>query len=132
MFRSGAPSWSALTEDYEDASPFIISSKDDRALGEFEQLVLLAVLRLDEEAYGVPIVDQIQERTGREVSRTAVYIALTRLEKRGLVSSRMGDPTPERGGKAKRYFRLEPEAIERIKESKAALVQMWEGIEVIG
>ena len=107
-------------------------SKDDRALGEFEQLVLLAVLRLDEEAYGVPIVEQIQERTGREVSRTAVYIALTRLEKRGLVSSRMGDPTPERGGKAKRYFRLEPEAIERIKESKAALVQMWEGIEVIG
>ncbi len=106
--------------------------KGDRALGEFEQLVLLAILRLDnQEAYGVPIVEQIQERTGREVSRTAVYVALTRLEKRGLVSSRMGDPTPERGGKAKRYFRLEPAAIERIKESKAALVQMWDGLEVI-
>jgi DNA-binding PadR family transcriptional regulator len=102
----------------------------DRALGELEQLILLAILRLGEEAYGVPIVEEIQRRTGREVSRTGVYVSLTRLEKRGLVSSRLADPTPERGGKAKRYFRLQPEAIERIKASKAALVQMWDGLEI--
>jgi DNA-binding PadR family transcriptional regulator len=107
-------------------------STGNRALGELEQLVLLAILRLGEEAYGVPIVEEIQQRTGRDVSRTAVYVALTRLEKRGLVSSRMGDPTPERGGKAKRFFRVEPEAIERIRESKATLVRMWEGLEVVG
>ena len=107
-------------------------SSADRALGEFEQIVLLAILRLGEEAYGVPIVEEIQRRTGREVSRTAVYVALTRLEKRGLVSSRMGDPTPERGGKAKRYFKVEPPAIERIRDSKDALVRMWDGLEVIG
>ncbi len=107
------------------------SDHDGRALGEFEQLVLLAILRRGDEAYGVPIVEEIEHRTGREVSRTAVYVALTRLEKRGLVSSRMGDPTPERGGKAKRYFRVEPAAIEKIKASKKALVRMWEGIEVI-
>lgn len=100
-------------------------------LGEFEQLVLLAILRLGEEAYGVPIVEQIKERTGREASRTAVYVALTRLEKRGLVSSRLGDPTPERGGKAKRFFRLEPEAIERVREAKASLESMWEGLDPI-
>jgi len=105
---------------------------DSRALGEFEQLVLLAILRLGDEAYGVPIVDEIERRTGRAVTRTAVYVALTRLEKRGLVSSRLGDPTPERGGKAKRYFRVEPVAIEKIKASKAALVQMWDGIKAIG
>ena len=107
------------------------TSGDSRALGELEQLVLLAILRHGDEAYGVPIVEEIEARTGRQVSRTAVYVALTRLEKRGLVSSRMGDPTPERGGKAKRYFRVEPEAIERIKASKHALLQMWEGIEAI-
>ena len=109
-----------------------MSERTERALGELEQLVLLAILRLGEEAYGVPIVEEIESRTGREVTRAAVYVTLTRLEKRGLLSSRMGDPTPERGGKAKRYFRVEPEAIERIKESKEALVRMWEGIEVIG
>jgi DNA-binding PadR family transcriptional regulator len=105
--------------------------KDALRLGELEHLVLLAILRLGDEAYGVPIAEQIKERTGRESSRTAVYVALTRLEKRGLVSSRMGDPTPERGGKARRYFRLEPAAIERIRESKASLERMWEGLDPI-
>lgn len=102
----------------------------ERALGEFEHLALLAILRLGDEAYGVPIVEEIQRRTGREVSRTGVYVALTRLEKRGLVSSRLAEPTPERGGKAKRFFRVEPEAIDRIKASKDALVQMWDGLEL--
>jgi DNA-binding PadR family transcriptional regulator len=102
-----------------------------RALGELEQLVLVAILRLGDEAYGVPIVEEIEARTGRKVKRSAVYVALTRMEKRGLVSSRMGDPTPERGGKAKRYFRVEPEAIDKIKASKEALVSMWQGVKAL-
>lgn len=103
-----------------------------RPLGELEQMVVLAILRLGNEAYGAPIVDEILERTGREVSRTAVYVALTRLEKRGLVTSWLGDPTPERGGKAKRFFRVESKAIESVKRSRDALLQMCEGIEALG
>jgi DNA-binding PadR family transcriptional regulator len=103
----------------------------DRAIGELEHLVLLAILRLGEEAYGVPIVEEIERRTGRAVSRTGVYIALTRLERRGLVQSRVGDPTPARGGKAKRLFRLQPDGLEQIRASRSLLVRMWEGIEPI-
>jgi len=101
----------------------------DRALGELEQIVLLAILRLGQEAYGVPIVEEIERRTGRAPSRTAVYIALTRLEKKGLVSSRVGEPTRERGGRAKRFFRLQPEGLERVRAAKAVLNRMWEGLE---
>jgi DNA-binding PadR family transcriptional regulator len=79
----------------------------------------------------VPIVEEIEARTGRRVKRSAVYVALTRMEKRGLVSSRMGEPTPERGGKAKRYFRVERQGIDKIKTSKEALVAMWEGVEAL-
>jgi len=105
--------------------------RQDRALGELEQLVLLAILRLGDEAYGVPVVEEIERRTGRTVTRAAVYVALTRMEKRGLVSSRMGEPTAERGGKAKRYFRVEEAAIDKIRASKEALVSMWEGVEAL-
>ena len=103
----------------------------ERKLGEFEQLVLLGILHLGDEAYGVPIVQEIQQRTGQVSSRTAVYVALTRLEKRGLVSSRMGDPTPERGGKARRYFRVEPAAIDQLRASRAALLNMWDGLDPV-
>ena len=77
-----------------------------QGLGEFEQLVLLAIARLKGEAYGVPIVEEIERRTGRRVPRGAVYVVLRRLEEKGYVSSRMSDPTPERGGKARRYVKL--------------------------
>jgi DNA-binding PadR family transcriptional regulator len=101
------------------------------SLGEFEHLVLLAILRLESDAYGVPIVQEIGERTGRSVSRAAVYIALRRLQAKGLVSSRMADPTPERGGRAKRYFTVEPPGIALIKDSRRALVSMWEDLEPV-
>ena len=68
-----------------------------QTLGEFEQLVLLAIAHLRGEAYGVPIVEEIERRTGRRVARAAVYVALRRLEDKGFVSSRMGEPVPERG-----------------------------------
>ncbi len=101
------------------------------SLGEFEQLVLLAILRLGADVYGVPIVREIEERTGRSVSRAAVYIALRRLQEKGLVSSRMADPTPERGGRAKRYFRVEPAGLESVKESRRALNSMWEDLDPV-
>lgn len=75
-------------------------------LGELEQLVLLAALRLGDEAYAVSIRDEIERQSGLALSRTSVYVALDRLDRKGYVTSRFGDPTPERGGKAKRFFRV--------------------------
>lgn len=100
-------------------------------LGEVEELVLLAILRIGEEAYGVPILEEIRERTGREVSRAAVYVALRRLRKKGLVSSRMSEPEPVPGGRAKRYFSVEPEGIELLSESRRELLKMWEGLQPV-
>jgi len=99
-------------------------------LGEFEQLVLLAILQLDGEVYGVPVVDEIERRTGRSVSRSAVYVTLRRLESKGLVSSWMSDPTPERGGKPRRCVNVEPEGVRALRESRAALSSMWEGLDL--
>jgi DNA-binding PadR family transcriptional regulator len=98
-------------------------------LGEVEQLVLLAVLRLEEKAYGVPIIEEIEGRTGRGVSRAAVYIALRRLRQKGLVSSWLAEPDPVPGGRAKRYFRVEPDGIDRLAETRSSLLSMWEGLQ---
>ena len=101
------------------------------SLGEFEQLVLLATLRLGKNAYVVPIIDDIAARTGREVTHAAVYVALRRLEKRDLVASRLGESTPERGGKPKRFFEVAPEAIAQLQDSRDALLNMWKGLEPV-
>jgi DNA-binding PadR family transcriptional regulator len=98
-------------------------------LGEVEHLVLLALLRLDTPQYGVPILDEIEARTGRTPSRAAVYIALQRLEAKGCVSSRLGEPTSERGGRARRYFQLEPAGVKALRHSRQALVRMWANVE---
>jgi PadR family transcriptional regulator PadR len=95
------------------------------ALGELEQIVLLAILQLDGEVYGVPIVEEIERRTGRAVSRAAVYVTLRRLEKRGLLSSWMSEPTAERGGKARRCVTVMPAALGLLKESRQAMDRMW-------
>jgi PadR family transcriptional regulator PadR len=76
-----------------------------KGLGEFEQLVLLALMRLEPEAYGVAIRDEIEKRTGRSVALGAVYTTLLRLEDKRLVATRLGDPTPQRGGRRKKYYR---------------------------
>jgi PadR family transcriptional regulator, regulatory protein PadR len=99
------------------------------SLGEFEQIVLLAVLRLDDEAYAVSIGDEIFRCTGREVSRGSIYITLDRLETKGYLRSRLADPTPERGGRAKRYYMLRPRGIDALRESRRALVALWRGLE---
>jgi DNA-binding PadR family transcriptional regulator len=91
-----------------------------QVLGDFEQLILFALIRLGADAYGVTIRAQIEARTGRAVSPGALYTALDRLEKRGLVVSRLGDPTPQRGGKRKRLYTLQPageRALARVYES---------------
>jgi DNA-binding PadR family transcriptional regulator len=95
-----------------------------RFLGEFEQFLLLALMHVDEEAYGVEIRRTIEERTGRTVSPGAVYTALDRLERRGLVSSRLGELTPQRGGKRKRYYRLEAVGRLLVVDSQRALLRM--------
>ena len=96
-----------------------------QALGELEQIVLLAILQLKGEVYGVPIVEEIERRTGRTVSRAAVYVTLRRLEKRGLLSSWMSAPTSERGGKARRCVKVEPGALAQLKESRTTMQRMW-------
>lgn len=101
-------------------------------LGEFELLVMLAVMRLGDAAYAVPIVDEITERTGRTPSRSAVYLTLKRLEEAGLVSSAMGDPLPERGGKARRYVQILPEGLQLVRDTQAGLKRMWDGLEQLG
>jgi DNA-binding PadR family transcriptional regulator len=86
-------------------------------LGEFEQLILAALIRLGNDAYGVTIHDELVERAGRDVSFGAIYATLDRLEQKGFVSSRRGDPTPERGGRAKRFFRIEAPGLRALEQS---------------
>ena len=100
-------------------------------LGEFEQMVLLAILRLGDGVYGVPIVDEIESRTGRSVARAAVYVTLRRLEKKGLVESWMGEPTEGRGGKARRMVRVRPEGRRLVQESRKAMDAMWQGLDAV-
>lgn len=96
-------------------------------LREFEQLVLLSVLRLGEDAYGARIRDDLEGTAHRSVSIATIYVALSRLEQRGLVRSWMSDPTPVRGGKAKKYYALQPEGTRALREAKATLERMWKG-----
>ena len=98
-------------------------------LGEFEHIVLLAVLRLGDDAYGVPIRHEIERRTGRAPTVGALYRTLDRLEDKGFVSSAFSDPTPERGGRSKRYFKVTPLGLRTLRASHEALSAMWEGLE---
>jgi PadR family transcriptional regulator, regulatory protein PadR len=100
-----------------------------QGLGDFEQMVLLAILHLDGEAYGVPIVDEIERRTGRAVSRAAVYVALRRLEDKGLVTAWMSEPIAERGGKPRRCVRVTPSGAQHLRASREAVDRMWRGLD---
>ena len=97
-------------------------------LGEFELMILLTVIHLGEEAYGVPISREMEKQRRRGVSVGSVYAALERLEQKGLVKSEIGDPTPERGGKAKRYFRVTKEGLRQLHKTRRVLTAMWEGL----
>ena len=97
-------------------------------LGGFELLVLLALIRLGDEAYGVPISEAIEESSGREVAIGSVYITLDRLERKGLVSSRLGEPTAERGGRAKTYFRVTATGLREVRQARRTLTTLWNGV----
>jgi DNA-binding PadR family transcriptional regulator len=99
-------------------------------LGEFEQIVLLALLRLEKNAYGVPIRREIEQRTKRDVSVGALYSTLDRLETKGYVASWFADPTSERGGRSKRFFRVEPLGLKAVRRSQQALATMLEGLDL--
>lgn len=98
-------------------------------LGELEHQVLLAVLRREEDAYSVPIVLELEERTGREVAPAAVYIALRRLEEKGMATSELR--SPEEGGRSRRYFTVTDVGIEQLRESRRRYVSLWEGLDPI-
>jgi PadR family transcriptional regulator, regulatory protein PadR len=97
-------------------------------LGNFELMLLLALMRLGEGAYGVTIAKELEEQTGREVVIASVYATLDRLQERGLVTSSLGDPTPERGGRAKRYFRISGAGIREVRETRRSLMTLWKGL----
>ena len=99
-----------------------------RLLTDFELMILLAILRVGQEAYGVPIGQEIESATKRPVTRASIYTALDRLQRMGLVSSEMGDPTPERGGRAKRFFTVTTEGIRAVREAQRAFSIMWKGL----
>ena len=98
-------------------------------LGEFEQIVLLAILRLGEDAYAIPVREEIENRTGRAVARGALYTALERLEVKGCLRSRMSDPLPERGGRSRRYYTVTASGLAGLRASRAALLALWKGVE---
>lgn len=100
-------------------------------LGEFEQQVLLVILRLGREAYSVPIVSEIEQRTGREVATSAVYIALRRLEKKGLLTSRLESPEQSGEPYPRRYFALTEASLEPLKTARQAMLSLWEGLEPV-
>ncbi len=99
-------------------------------LGEFEQVVLLAVAHLKGDGYGMTVRKEIARRTGREVTIGSVYATLSRLEEKGLASSREGEPTPTRGGRARKHFQIEPAGARALQASRGMLDAMWDGAPV--
>jgi PadR family transcriptional regulator len=97
-------------------------------LGNFDLMLLLALMRLGDDAYGVTIAEELEVQTGREVVVASVYATLDRLKERGLVASRLGDSTPERGGRAKRYFRITGAGLREVRDARRSLVNLWNGL----
>jgi DNA-binding PadR family transcriptional regulator len=104
----------------------------ESTLGDFEQVALLAILRLGEKAYGVTIRQEITARTGRNLSPGALYTTLDRLENKGMVTSRFGDPTPQRGGRAKRYFCVSKAGVEAIARAQRSYQRLMHGLKLPG
>jgi len=97
-------------------------------LGEIEELVLLAILRLGDDAYGVPIIREIAERAGRDVAPAAVYVALRRLRHKQLVTARVSKPEPVQGGRARRYFNVTEAGVDLLAQSRHKMLRMWDGL----
>jgi PadR family transcriptional regulator PadR len=101
-------------------------------LGEFEHIVLLALLRLGDQAYGVSVRQKIAKCIDRDVSVGAIYATLDRLEQKGYVTSSMGEPTPQRGGRPKRFFRVTANGVSAVNRTRQAFVRMSKGLKVVG
>src|SRR5437016_2986814 len=97
-------------------------------LGNFDLMVLLALLRLGEDAYGVTIAQELESQTAREVVVASVYATLDRLRERGMITSKLGDSTPERGGRAKRYFRITSAGVREVRDARKSLMNLWKGL----
>jgi DNA-binding PadR family transcriptional regulator len=97
-------------------------------LSNFELMVMLAIIRIGDDAYGVSISNEIEETTGSEVLLGSVYDTLARLEAKGLITSSLGEATPERGGKAKRHFRTTSRGIRLVRDTQQSLVKLWKGL----
>jgi PadR family transcriptional regulator PadR len=101
----------------------------DGMLGTFEQMVLLAILQIADDAYPPLILERLEAGMGRSVSRGSVYVTLDRLEKKGLVQSTAGDPEPERGGRPKRYLTVTAEGIAALRRARSSLMVFWDGLD---
>jgi PadR family transcriptional regulator, regulatory protein PadR len=112
----------------DDCFFIMCDEMSERFLTDFELMVMLAVLRVRDEAYGVPIAREIEETAGRSVTHAAVYLALDRLCQHGLATSRLGNPTPERGGRAKKLFSITPTGVRAIRRTQSAFIALWKGI----
>jgi PadR family transcriptional regulator, regulatory protein PadR len=100
-------------------------------LGELEQMVLIAALRLGNEAYSVPIIRELDRAASRQVSRPSVYLALVRLRRKGFLSATLGDPTPQRGGRAKRFYQVTPAGMAVLRATRRAYLALWSGLEPV-
>lgn len=98
-------------------------------LGDLEQLILLAILRLGDDAYGVTIRGELSNRAGRSIQPGALYTALERLETKGMVDARMGDPTPQRGGRSKRFVKVTPAGVQALATARQAYARMLDGLD---
>ncbi len=105
-------------------------SRDPLPLGEFEQLILLAVLQCGDDAYGVTVQEELARHTTRRVASGAIYMTLDRLEKKGLLVSSLSEPVAERGGRAKRCYKVTKPALAALKHSRRALISLWDGLEL--
>lgn len=101
---------------------------DRQFLTDFELMIMLAILRVRDRAYGVPIAREIEATAGRPVTLAAVYLALDRLQANKLVTSELGDPTPQRGGRAKKFFRVTSAGLRAIRQTQRAFIALWQGI----
>lgn len=105
-------------------------SRESQPLGEFEQMILLAVLQCGDDAYGVTVQEELARHTTRRVASGAIYMTLDRLEKKGLLTSTLSEPIAERGGRAKRCYKVTKPAVAALKQSRRALISLWDGLEL--
>ena len=103
----------------------------DGYLGELEQMVLLAILHLGDEAYGTRVMDELAERAERSVSRGAMYVTLDRLEDKGMLRSEAGEPTPGRGGRRRRYLTVTPRGVDALQHARRTWESLWDGLDAV-